>query len=234
MNIAIIPARGGSQRIPRKNIQPFCGKPIISHSIHAALASNVIDQVVVSTDDEEIATVAREAGAQVPFMRPAELADNSTGTAAVIRHAINTLVNKGWSLNYCACIYATAPLLTADRIRDGLRLLKSSSNASYVFTAARFSFPIQRALLKSGEGGVKPFDTESIMMRSQDLPETFHDAGQLYWGHHSAWTDPTKKVFSSQSRMLVLPDHLVCDIDTSADWKRAEILYQILKQQGDL
>ena len=234
MNIAIIPARGGSQRIPRKNIRSFCGKPMIAHSISAALKSGAVDEVVVSTDDEEIADIARQEGAQVPFIRPASLADDTTGTAPVIRHAIKQLLQENWPLAHCACIYATAPLLSAARIRAGFELLQASSDAEFVFTAARYTFAIQRALLENEQGGVRPFDPDSIKMRSQDLAPAYHDAGQLYWGHHSTWLDPSKKIFSSLSRMLLLPDHLVCDIDTPADWKRAEVLYRVLREEGEL
>jgi len=234
MNIAIIPARGGSQRIPRKNIRQFCGRPMIAHSINAALKSGVIDQVVVSTDDQEIADIAIEEGALVPFVRPASLADEYTGTAPVIRHAIATLQEQGWELEHCACIYATAPLLSQSLIREGLSKLKRRADTTFMFTAARFSFAIQRALLKTPQGGVAPFDPQSIGKRSQDLAPAYHDAGQLYWAHHSVWLDPHLPIFSSRSQMLVLPDYLVCDIDTIEDWERAEVLLEILQRQGKL
>ncbi|PKM17366.1 MAG: pseudaminic acid cytidylyltransferase [Gammaproteobacteria bacterium HGW-Gammaproteobacteria-15] len=228
MRVAIIPARGGSKRIPRKNINTFCGQPMLAYPIQAALNSGVVDKVVVSTDDAEIAAIARHYGAETPFMRKPELADDFTGTTDVIRNAITELQQLGWPLSSCACIYATTPLLDSARIAAAYQLLLSNQ-ADYVFTAARFSFPIQRALLQTPQGGVVPFDPASIMRRSQDLAETFHDAGQLYWATADTWLDTGKAVFSTGSRMLLLPAHLVQDIDTVEDWQRAELLYQLLQ-----
>lgn len=231
MNIAIIPARGGSKRIPRKNIKDFCGKPMLAYPIETALNSGVVDKVVVSTDNDEIAAIARQYGAEVPFMRSRSLADDYTGTTAVIRNAITQLQAIGWQLNYCACLYATTPLLTASVIRDSLQKIEQNG-ADYVFTAARFSFPIQRALIMTENGGVMPFDPASIGKRSQDLTPAYHDAGQLYWAKASSWLDNSKNVFGVNSRMLVLPNHLVQDIDTQEDWQRAELLYNMLQQEN--
>lgn len=230
MNIVIIPARGGSKRIPRKNIRLFCGKPMLAHSIDTALASGVVDKVVVSTDDKDIAQVARDYGADVPFLRPPELADDYTGTSPVVRHAINKLLALGWPLDTCACIYATAPLLQSEQVSDALRQLEQSS-WDYVFTAARYSFPIQRAIMQTNKGGVVPFDAFGITQRSQDLPPAFHDAGQLYWAHYKTWLDPQKHIFGANSHMLVLPDYQVQDIDTPEDWERAEMLYKLIEQK---
>ena len=232
MNVAIIPARGGSKRIPKKNIKPFCGKPMVAHAIENALASPYVDKVVVSTDDESIANVAKDYGAEVPFMRPAELADDYTGTSPVVRHALSTLLEKGWDINYCACVYATSPLLTTSLINSCYEMLMNADDTDYVFTAARFSFPIQRAILQTENGGVKPFDEFGITQRSQDLPPAFHDAGQLYWGHHKTWLDTTKRIFGANSKMVVMPDHLVQDIDTPEDWVRAELLYKLLQSEN--
>ena len=232
MNIAVIPARGGSKRIPRKNIRDFCGMPMIAHSITNALESGCIDEVVVSTDDPEIADVAKSYGASVPFMRPKELADDYTGTSPVVRHAIQTLLDKNWSIDYCACIYATSPLLSAAYIKEGLDRLKNHPDIAYVFTAERYSFPIQRAIIKTSSGGVVPFDKVGITKRSQDLEPTYHDAGQLYWGHSNTWLNPQKAIFSPESRMIVLPAHLVQDIDTLEDWTRAEMLFKLLKNEN--
>ncbi|WP_039925580.1 pseudaminic acid cytidylyltransferase [Alishewanella aestuarii] len=231
MNVAIIPARGGSKRIPRKNIKNFAGQPMLSYPIQAALASGVVDKVVVSTDDSEIADIAVRFGAEVPFIRDANLADDYTGTSAVIRDAILRLRQLNWQLDHCACLYATAPLLSSDVVKQSLNLLHDTA-ADYVFTSARFSFPIQRALLQTELGGVTPFDPLAIGKRSQDLPPTFHDAGQLYWAKADTWLDRNKKIFGERSRMYVLPDHLVQDIDTIEDWRRAEVLYQILLQES--
>lgn len=229
MNVAIIPARGGSKRIPRKNVKSFCGKPMIAHSIENALASRAIDRVIVSTDDDEIAQIAQDFGADVPFVRPAELSDDHTGTSPVIRHAIETLQEQSWNLEYCACIYATSPLLTSELIDRCYDMLVKQPRPDYVFTAARYSFPIQRALVLSQNGGVKPFDERAITQRSQDLEPTYHDAGQLYWGHLDSWQDVSKHIFGENSKMVVMPDHLVQDIDTQEDWVRAELLYQLIQ-----
>ena len=232
MNIAVIPARGGSKRIPRKNIRDFCGKPMIAHAITNALDSGCIDEVVVSTDDPEIAEVAKSYGASVPFMRPPELADDHTGTSPVVRHAIQTLLDNNWSIDYCACIYATSPLLSTQYIREGLDTLMSNKDIAYVFTSERYSFPIQRAIIKTRSGGVVPFDKIGITKRSQDLEPTYHDAGQLYWGHCSTWLNPKKAIFSPESRMIVLPAHLVQDIDTPEDWTRAEMLFKLQQNEN--
>lgn len=230
MNIAIIPARGGSKRIPRKNIKPFCGKPMLAYPIEAAFKSGVIDKVIVSTDDAEIADIARQYGAEVPFFRPAELADDYTGTTAVIRDTLQKLIQAGITPQYCCCLYATTPLLQPEFLQQAFSLLTADADTEFVFSAARFSFPIQRALLQTDAGGVTPFDPHSISKRSQDLAETYHDAGQFYWAKTVTWLDNRSHVFSERSKMHVLPNHLVQDIDTEEDWKRAELLYQLLTQ----
>ncbi|RUP82636.1 pseudaminic acid cytidylyltransferase [Alteromonas sp. KS69] len=232
MNVAVIPARGGSKRIPRKNIKNFCGKPMIAHAIENALTSQFIDKVVVSTDDDNIADVALQHGAEVPFLRPKELADDYTGTSPVVRHAISMLMDLTWPINNCACIYATSPLLSPSIINSSYKTLINTPEVDYVFTAARFSFPIQRAILQTENGGVKPYDSFGITQRSQDLPPAFHDAGQLYWGHYSTWLNTNKHIFGANSKMVVMPDHLVQDIDTPEDWKRAELLYKLINDEN--
>ncbi|MGA3683640.1 pseudaminic acid cytidylyltransferase [Pseudomonas graminis] len=228
--VAIIPARGGSQRIPRKNIKLFNGEPMIAHSIRAALASGVFDQVVVSTDDEEIADVARHYGAEVPFMRPADLADAFTGTAAVIQHALGAL---SCSFDYACCIYATAPLLQARYLRQGLEALEAAAEKSYAFSVCSFGFPVQRALLIDSDGCLNAMHPEFRSVRSQDLPVAYQDAGQFYWGRGDAWRRGDT-VFSELSLPVILPRHLVQDIDSPEDWLRAEYLYAALKAGGEL
>lgn len=232
MNIAIIPARGGSKRIPRKNIRLFCDKPIIAYSIEAAKESRQIERVFVSTDDPEIAEIAQEYGAEVPFLREASLADDKTGTTPVVRQALTKLANQGLSIDVCACIYATAPFITSQIIDNGVEKLQKE-NTDFVFTANQFSFPIQRALVEGPQGEVTPFSKEDIGKRSQDLVDTFHDAGQLYIAQSKTWLTPTARVFSEHSRMIKLPSHLVQDIDTEQDWKRAEVMFNVLKQMGE-
>lgn len=228
--VAIIPARGGSQRIPRKNIKLFNGEPMIAHSIRAALASGVFDQVVVSTDDEEIADVARAHGAEVPFMRPADLADAFTGTAAVIQHALGAIND---SFDYACCLYATAPLLLPRYLRQGLEALDAAAEKSYAFSVCSFGFPVQRALLIDSAGSLSAMHPEFRGVRSQDLPVAYQDAGQFYWGRSDAWRRGDT-VFSELSLPVILPRYLVQDIDSPEDWLRAEYLYAALKAGGEL
>ena len=228
-NIAIIPARGGSKRIPRKNLAPFDGVPMIVRSIRTALDSGLFDQVVVSTDDEEIAEVARVHGADVPFLRPADLADDFTGTAAVIVHALQQLP----AFDYACCVYATAPLLQARYLRQGFELLAQQPDKSFAFSVCNFGFPVQRALTLDGQGALTALYPEFRNTRSQDLPEAFQDAGQFYWGRTDAWLRG-EVVYSPASLPVILPRHLVQDIDTPEDWKRAEYLYAALKAGGEL
>ena len=227
MKVAIIPARGGSQRIPRKNIKLFAGKPMLAHSIATAQQSGVFDRILVSTDDEEIAAVAREYGAEVPFLRPPELADAYTGTSVVVRHAIEHLSTQNAMPEYVCCLYATAPLLLAGDLQAGLHSLENS-NSAYVFSATSYGFPIQRALYKDAQEQVHMFAPEHRTTRSQDLIEAYHDAGQFYWGRASAFVNE-QPVFAEHSRMHILPRHRVQDIDTPEDWHRAELLYQLLQ-----
>ena len=228
-NVAIIPARGGSKRIPRKNLLPFDGVPMIVRSIRTALESGVFDQVVVSTDDAEIADVARAHGAQVPFLRPAELADDFTGTAAVIVHALQQLP----TFDFACCVYATAPLLQARYLHQGLELLEQHRDKSFAFSVCSFGFPVQRALTLDGQGALTALYPEFRNARSQDLPEAFQDAGQFYWGRSEAWLRG-EVVYSPASLPVILPRHLVQDIDTPEDWKRTEYLYAALKAGGEL
>lgn len=228
-NVAIIPARGGSKRIPGKNLKPFDGVPMIVRSIRTALASQLFDQVIVSTDDEEIAAVARAHGAQVPFMRPAALADDFTGTAAVMVHALNELP----AFDFACCLYATAPLLQVQFLRQGLELLKQHPDKSFAFSVAGFGFPVQRALTLDDQGALTPLYPEFRHTRSQDLPEALQDAGQFYWGRREAWMRGDL-LFSPASLPVMLPRHLVQDIDTLEDWKRAEYLYAALKASGEV
>lgn len=228
MRIAIIPARGGSQRIPRKNIKDFAGKPMLAHSIEVAQKSGVFDRIIVSTDDDEIAQVALEYGAEVPFLRPSELADAHTGTTEVVRHVIEELGQSGQVPTYVCLIYATAPLLLADDLQQSFQLL-IESKARYVFSAASFGFPIQRAFFKDKQGGVEMFHPEHRGTRSQDLVEAYHDAGQFYWGLANSFIE-REVIFAPHSRMYLLPRHRVQDIDTPEDWRRAEYLYELLQR----
>jgi len=200
MKIAVIPARGGSKRIPRKNIKPFCGKPMIAYSIEAALASGCFDQVIVSTDSEEIAEISVAHGAVVPFMRPEDLSDDHTGTTPVIAHAIEWLNNTGTPPDYVCCIYATAPFVRPTDIELGLRKLEEAG-CDFAFSVTSFAFPIQRAVRITEENRVEMFTPHTFHTRSQDLAEAFHDAGQFYWGTASAWLEE-KPIFGAGSAPL--------------------------------
>jgi N-acylneuraminate cytidylyltransferase len=220
MNIAVIPARGGSTRIPRKNIRPFGGKPMIAWSIDAALASGCFDRILVSTDDNEIAEVGRRCGAEVPFMRPAELADDHTPTIPVIAHMVRWLVERGEAPVAVCCLYATAPFMQADDLRRGLALLEET-RCDYAFTVTPYPAPIQRALSITPAKRVQMFWPEHFNTRSQDLEPAYHDAAQFYWGWTQAWL-AGKPIFSAKTAPLVLPSWRVQDIDTPEDWARAE------------
>lgn len=227
MNIAIIPARGGSKRIPRKNIKEFHGKPMIAYSIDAAVNSQCFDKIIVSTDDAEIAEVAIKHGAEVPFMRPADISDDYATTLDVIKHAIEFTESQGWAVKNVCCIYATAPFLIPEFIQKGLDEL-TSAKIDYAFSATSFPFPIQRALKLRDEQRVEMFQPEYLNTRSQDLEEAYHDAGQFYWGTKSAFLQ-RKPFFSPQSKAVLLPRKRVQDIDTNEDWELAEALYKALQ-----
>ena len=228
MKVAIIPARGGSKRIPRKNIKDFFGKPMIAWSIEAALKSKCFDRVIVSTDDQEIAEIAKQYGAEVPFMRSAELSDDNAGTTPVIKQAIQWLTDHSQAPRLVCCIYATAPFVSAYDIKRGLDQLEQT-NASYAFTVTSYAFPIQRAIRITEVNNVEMFSPEHFQTRSQDLEEAYHDAGQFYWGKVDAWMSE-KVIFGSESTPVILPRHRVQDIDTLEDWDRAEWLFKAMQQ----
>jgi len=223
--IAIIPARGGSKRIPRKNIKPFFGKPLIAYSIETALQSGLFDKVIVSTDDEEIAEVARSYGAEVPFIRPKELSDDFTGTVDVAEHALSWLKEHGEVYDFACTIYATAPLLQPQYLIEGFDKLKHS-DAVHAFSATSMPFPIQRTFKIDENGHCKMFYPEHYTSRSQDLEEAYQDAGQFYWKDLSK--SSSEPLFGKDSIPIILPRHLVQDIDTLEDWDRAEKLYEVL------
>ena len=230
MIIAVIPARGGSKRVPRKNVKDFCGRPMIAWSIEAALESGCFDRVIVSTDDDEIAEVAQACGAEAPFRRPAELSDDHTPTVPVVAHAIRWQQRTAPVERAC-CIYATAPFIRAEDLRAGLALLEARA-AEYAFTATTFEFPIQRAIRLDAGGGVSMIQPEHLMTRSQDLEEAFHDAGQFYWGRADAWL-ADRPIFGPGSVALVLERQRVQDIDTDEDWARAESIFSAFRARAE-
>lgn len=223
--ICIIPARGGSKRIQRKNIATFHGRPMIGWSIDAARECGLFERIIVSTDDEEISEVASSEGAEVPFVRPSSIAGDFTPTIPVIEHAIKTLGLDG-KVAIC-CLYATAPLVRPDDLLRGYKMLEE---ASFVVAITSFPFPIQRALLLQDNGLVNLLQPDHALTRSQDLPETWHDAGQFYWGYASAW-ETNSSIFISGAKGVPLPRYRVQDIDTPEDWERAELIFAALKDR---
>lgn len=228
MNLAIIPARGGSKRIPRKNIKSFAGKPMIAWSIEAALASDCFDRIIVSTDDEEIAEVARAHGAEVPFMRPPKLSDDHTGTIPVLAHAVEWIAQQLGPVEFACCLYATAPFVRARDLRQGLEVLQRSG-AEYAFAVTNFAAPIQRSFRITDQQRIEMFNPMQFNARSQDLEEAYHDAGQFYWGRAQAWLAATP-IYSEFAVPLILPRYRVQDVDTQDDWIRAELMFEILNQ----
>lgn len=229
MKLAVIPARGGSKRIPRKNIKPFDGKPMIAYAIAAAVTSKLFDRVIVSTDDEEIAQVARKHGAEVPFMRPSELADDLTPTVPVVAHAIQSCMRMGWDVQEICCIYPGVPFISTTDLRMAHAQMLASG-VHYVFPVTGFPSPIQRALRRLADTTVSPFQPEYASTRTQDLEHAYFDVGQFYWGRKRAWLDGMNIHLNGAT--LLIPEWRVVDIDTQADWDRAELFYSALFAKG--
>jgi pseudaminic acid cytidylyltransferase len=230
MSIAIIPARGGSKRIPRKNIKPFLGKPMIAYPIEVAKMSGLFERIIVSTDDREIAEVATRFGAEAPFVRPAALADDYTGTDDVIKHAVEWLGSHGACPEYVCCVYPTSPFLQRSHLAEGYEAL-AASDKPFAFSVTSFPYPIQRALRIRSDGALEAMQPEYTTFRSQDLEPAFHDAGQFYWGRARAFLEGVCS-HSASSIPVILPRHLVQDIDTPEDWRRAELMYRALQLGG--
>jgi len=228
--LALIPARGGSKRIPRKNVLPFCGKPILAYSVEAAQSSGLFDEIMVSTDDPEIARVAEEAGASVPFLRSPATADDHSGLMDVVREVLvqyRTALNQ--SFDVVCCLLPTAPLIQVEDLTRARNLLEDGGYAS-VLPVVRFGYPILRSLnLKDGK--VSMNWPEYYHSRSQDLPPAFHDAGQFYWIHTGRHPD-LQVVFTANSGAIELDESKVQDIDTLEDWKLAELKYKMLNSKG--
>jgi len=223
MNLAVIPARGGSKRIPRKNIREFAGKPMIAYAIEAALGSGQFDKVIVSTDDPEIAQIAVQFGAQAPFTRPAELSDDFTPTVPVIAHAVQTVMDLGDQPDLVCCIYPGVPMIDAADLKHAREHLQASK-AHYAFPVAPFPAAIQRALRRDpATGDAQSFSPQYVNTRTQDLEPAYFDAGQFYWGRREAWLEGLS--LHAHGTTIVLPEWRVVDIDTPDDWARAELLY---------
>lgn len=227
MNIAIIPARGGSKRIPKKNIKLFHGKPLIAYSIETAKKSDLFEKIIVSTDDKEIATIAQEYGAEVPFVRPDELSDDFSSSGDAVNHAIRYLQDEGVTIEFVCTIYATAPFLEVKYLLDGYERLKNS-DAHQAFSVTSMPFPVQRTFKITEGGRCKMFTPQYFSSRSQDLEEAYQDAGQFYW--QNLKIVPSDVPFGKESIPVILPRYLVQDIDTIEDFERAEIMYEVIQR----
>ena len=225
MNIAVIPARGGSKRIPRKNIRDFCGKPMIAYAITAAKESGLFDHIVVSTDDHEIIQVAKTWGAEAPFIRPTELANDYAATAPAIAHAIEACRNLGWRFDNVCCIYPSVPFIQIDDLKGALAHM-NDSEADYCFPVTEYPSAIQRALKLLNTGKIEPFYPEFQLTRTQELMPAYYDAGQFYWGKSVTWLK-NPRIHSAASGYPI-PNWRVVDIDTPEDWQRAELIYRAL------
>jgi pseudaminic acid cytidylyltransferase len=232
MKIAVIPARGGSKRILKKNIRDFHGRPIIAYSIEKALETGLFDRVIVSTDSHEIAEIARRWGAETPFIRPENISDDFTGTNPIVRHAIKWFNENDELVDYACCIYATSPFLRVEFLQEGWKTLVDRGQL-FAFSVTSFPFPIQRAISIGNDGGIEPFMKIDIRKRSQDLDEFYHDAGQFYWGTAKAFLDE-EPLYSTKSTGVILPRYLVQDIDTLEDWKCAELMYKALQESQEI
>ena len=229
--IALIPARGGSERILRKNIRNFSGRPMIAWPMELAKQSKIFDRIVVSTDDHEIAETAIQEGAEVPFIRPSKLSDSYTEITPVVKHAILQIQQSDIVVSELCLIYATAPFLQIDALKKGLQLLRAE-DCDYVISVTTFAFPIQRAVKRTANGRLAMFQPETYNSRSQDLETAYHDAAQFCWGTTDAWLEE-RPVFGPNTVPIVLPRHLVQDIDTEEDWHSAEWKFKAIRASGD-
>lgn len=229
MRLAVIPARGGSKRILRKNIKPFGGMPMIAWAIRTALQSQCFDRVIVSTDDPEIAQVAQAYGAEVPFVRPPELSDDHTGTVPVIAHAIEWAQGNGVNPSEVCCIYPTSPFLGTEDLQVGLQVLLDSG-ANFAVSVTNYPYPIQRALHINENGLIEMIQPQYLSFRTQDLQDAWRDAGMFYWGRPAAWLagDP---IFSALPAPVRLPRYKVHDLDTQQDWDEAELLHEFIRHK---
>jgi pseudaminic acid cytidylyltransferase len=228
MRLAVIPARGGSKRIPRKNIKDFAGKPMIAWAISAAQESKLFDHVVVSTDDEEIAQIAITFGAESPFKRPPHLADDYTPTVPVVAHAVSACNSLGWDIEYACCIYPCAPFIVPQDLVTAYKLIVEQK-ANFVYPVTEYPHPIQRAMRRLPEGKMEFYAPQFELTRTQDLETSYHDAGQFYWGTAAAWI--SEKKMHTDGLGIPIPKWRVVDIDTEDDWIRASYIFESIFQR---
>ena len=227
MNLAIIPARKGSKRIPKKNIKHFFGKPVIYYSIKQAKLAKVFDKIIVSTDCKKIANISEKYGAEIPFIRPKKISGDYTSTSEVIKHAINYYRKKNIYFKFVCCIYPVAPFLLKKDILKGLNKIKKG-NWSYVFSATKNNHHYYRSFIKNKSDAVKMIFPNYYNKRTQDLKITYYDSGQFYWGSSQTWLNK-KKVFDNKSTIIEIPRDRSIDVDTLEDWKFAEQMMFIKK-----
>lgn len=226
MKVAIIPARGGSKRIPDKNIRLFAGKPIIAYSIEAAKASRLFERIIVSTDSGKIAAIANKYGAETPFIRPPELSDDHATSIAVLIHALQWLKDSGEEVQYGCFIYATAPFVQPEYLKQGFDLIEQEKAAS-AFSVTSFAASVFRAMKIDEQGRLRMIQPEYELTRSNDLQETYHDAGQFYWVDAGKFLQ-SGKIYTDDALPVVLPRYLVQDIDTEEDWQTAELMFKAM------
>ncbi len=229
MTIAVIPARGGSKRIPRKNIRDFCGKPMLVRTIQTVSASGLFEHVVVSTDDTEITRLANENGAETPFLRPQNLADDRTPTVPVISHAVSMMHENGLEAEFVCCIYPCNPFLQAQDLLAAFKLLQEQK-ADFVYPVTEYAHPVQRAMRRLADGRMEFLNSEHELTRTQDFEPLYHDAGQFYWGTASAWL--AQKRMHTDGIGMTIPSWRVVDIDSEDDWRRAELLFETISAQA--
>jgi N-acylneuraminate cytidylyltransferase len=228
--IAIIPARGGSKRIPRKNIKPFLGKPILAYSIEAALKSGCFEEVMVSTEDEEIAAIAKQYGAKVPFLRSAETANDYAVTADVINEVLAKYEENGQIFDAVACIYSTAPFVTVERLQEAMAFIQQGDFDS-AFTCVEYSFPVLRSMVVDEKGRIAMKWPQYRNTRSQDLPPFYHDAGQFYVATMASYKK-AKNFWGENTAPIILSELEVQDLDTMTDWALAEMKYKLLREKN--
>lgn len=227
MNLAIIPARGGSRRIKNKNIKLFFNKPIIYWSIKAAKQSKLFDKIIVSTDSKKIANICKKYNIEIPFLRPKTLSNDKVSTIKVIKHALIWFKKKGVFFDRVCCIYPASPFISKKIIKKALKLLKIKRK-SFAFTVSSYPHPIQRALKIKKNGYLKPVWPSNVNIRSQKFENRYHDAGQFYWGTFDSFMK-NKNFFIKNSIPIYIPRYLCHDIDTLEDWKKAELVFKSLK-----
>ena len=220
MNIAIITARGGSKRIPKKNIKIFCGKPIIYWVIKAVKKSKIFDKIIVSTDSKKIAKIVKNYNIDVPFIRPKQFSGDRVSTLKVIIHAIKWLIKNNCKPTYVCCIYPTAAFIRSSDILKGYKAIKKNKN-SFILSGSSFVSSVSRSFYKTSKNKLKMIFSKNYFKRTQDLKKIYYDAGQFYWGSKNSWLT-TKTILNNSSDIVYIPKWIAIDIDTHEDWKKAE------------